>query len=91
LNIEVLTDLEPVNAVGDLAIRPRLLDSRTKIGVPQRNAMLVAASGIDNLSGMHSTVSVDPVAPPPTVGGGRVAISSQSQRGFVGENFPIAN
>ena len=50
LNIEVLTDLQPVNAVGDLAVLARLLDARTEIGVPQRDAVSVAARGIDNLT-----------------------------------------
>jgi hypothetical protein len=68
----VLTYFEPVNAIRNLAIRARLLDAWAKIGVPQRDAVFVAARGIDNLPGWDGTVSVDPVAPPPTVGGGRV-------------------
>jgi hypothetical protein len=50
----------------------RLLDAWTDVGVPQCDALLVAASGINNLPGRYGTVRVDPVAPPPTVGGGRV-------------------
>ena len=38
----------------------------------QSDAVIVAARGIDNLSGGYGTVSVDPVAPPTPVGGGRV-------------------
>ena len=71
-NIEVLTDFQPVNTVGDLAVLARLLDARTEISVPQRDAVLVAARGIDNLPGRDGTVRVDPVAPTTTVGGGRV-------------------
>jgi len=58
--------------------------------VPQCDAALVAAPGIDNLSGRDGTVRVDPVAPPPTpyvVDG--LASSSQSPYSFVGENFPL--
>ena len=68
----MLTDLQPVNAVRDLAVLARLLDAWTEVGVPQRDAVFVAASGIDNLPGRDGTVGVDPVAPPPTVCGGRV-------------------
>ena len=56
----------------------------------RRDAVFVAASGIGNLPCRDGTVRVDPVAPPPTVCGGRVSISSQSPFSFVGENFPIA-
>src|SRR5271155_3254846 len=42
-NIEVLTYFELVNAVGDLAVRARLLDARTEVGMPQRDAVLIAA------------------------------------------------
>jgi hypothetical protein len=72
LNIEMLPDLQPVNAGRDLAVLARLLDAWTDVGVPQCDAVFVAASGIDNLPSRNGTVRVDPVAPPPTVGGGRV-------------------
>jgi hypothetical protein len=49
-----------------------LLDSRTKIGVSQCDAALVAARGIDNLAGRYGAVGINPVAPPPTVSSGRV-------------------
>jgi hypothetical protein len=39
----VLTDLQPVDAVGDLAVLARLLDAWTEAGVPQRDAAFVAA------------------------------------------------
>jgi hypothetical protein len=71
-NVEVLTDLQPVNAGRDLAVLARLLDAWTDVGVPQCDAVFVAASGIDNLVRRHGTMGVDPVAPPPTVCGGRV-------------------
>jgi hypothetical protein len=68
----MLTDFEPVNAVGEFAVRSRLLDARTEIGVRQRNAVPIAARGIDNLTVRDGTVRVDPVALPPTVGSGRI-------------------
>jgi hypothetical protein len=68
----VLTDFQPANTLGNLGVLARLLNSRTKIGVSQRDAALVAARGIDNLVGRNGTVDVSPVAPPPTEGGGRV-------------------
>lgn len=71
-NVEVLTDLQPVNAGRNLAVLARLLDAWTDIGVPQCDAVFVVASGIDNLPGRDGTVRVDPVAPPPTVCGGSV-------------------
>ena len=38
-NIKMLTDLQPVDTVGDLAVRARLLDSRAKVSVcPPRSA-----------------------------------------------------
>ena len=46
----MLTDLQPVNAGRDLAVLARLLDAWTDVGVPQRDAAFVAASGIDNLT-----------------------------------------
>ena len=67
----MLTDLQPVNAGRDLAVLPRLLGAWTDVGVSQCDAVFVAASGIDNLPGRDGTVRVDPVAPPPTIGGGR--------------------
>ena len=70
--IEVLTDFQPVDAVGDLAVLARLLDARTEVGVLQRDAAFVAARGIDNLPSRNGTVGVDPVASPTTVGGGWV-------------------
>ena len=48
-NVEVLTNLQPMNAIRDLAVPPRLLDTRTKISVSQSDAALVAARGVDNL------------------------------------------
>jgi hypothetical protein len=71
-NVEVLTDLKPVNAVGDLAVFARLLDAGTEVSVSQRDAALVAARGIDDLIGRNGAVRVDPVATTTTVGGGRI-------------------
>ncbi|MGB6625477.1 MAG: hypothetical protein WBE43_11900 [Candidatus Acidiferrales bacterium] len=71
-NVEVLTDPQPVNAGRDLAVLARLLDAWTEVRVSQRDAALVAARSIDNLTISYGTVRLDPVAPPPTVGGGRV-------------------
>ena len=68
----MLTDFQPVDGGRDLAILARLLDAWTDVGVPLRDAALVAASGIDNLIVRHRTVRVDPVAPPPAVGSGRI-------------------
>jgi len=68
-NIEVLTDLQPMNALGDLAVLARRFDPWTKVAMSQGDAVLVAARGIDNLPRRDGTVGVDPVAPPPTVGG----------------------
>jgi hypothetical protein len=68
----VLTDFQPVNPLGNLGVLARLLNSRTKIGVSQRDAVFVAARGIDNLPDRDGAVGVNPVAPPPTEGGGRV-------------------
>jgi len=68
----VLTDPQSVNAVRDFAVLARLLDAWTEIGVLQRDAVLVAARGIDNLPGRDGAVGVNPVSPPPTEGGGRV-------------------
>jgi len=42
-NIEVLTDSQPVNTLGNLGVLARLLNSRTEIGVPQRDAVPIAA------------------------------------------------
>jgi hypothetical protein len=42
-NVEVLTDFQPVNTVGNLAVLARLLNSWTEVGVSQRDAVLVAA------------------------------------------------
>jgi hypothetical protein len=72
VNVKVLTDFELVNTVGELAIRPRLLDPRTEVSVLQSDAAIVAARGIDNLTGRDGTVRVDPVAPTTTVSRGRV-------------------
>jgi hypothetical protein len=71
-NDEMLTDFQPVEAVGDLAICARLLDPSTEVGVFQRDAVLVAARSIDNLTRRNGAVRVDPVAPPSPVCGGRV-------------------
>lgn len=72
LDVEMLTHFQPVNAIRNLAVRARLLDSRTEKGVSQRDAVSVAAGGIDNLSSWRGTVGVDPVASPPAVSGGGV-------------------
>ncbi|HWY52884.1 MAG TPA: hypothetical protein VNZ03_00370 [Terriglobales bacterium] len=71
-NIKVLTYFEPVNAIRNLAVRTRLLDAWTEVGVSQRDAGSIPARRIDNLPSRDSTVRVDPVAPSPTVCGGRV-------------------
>jgi hypothetical protein len=71
-DIEVLTDLQPLGAVGNLAVLALLLDAWTEIGVSQRDAVSVAAGGIHDLTRWNGTVGVNPVAPPPTVGGGQV-------------------
>jgi hypothetical protein len=42
-NLEVLTDPQPVNALRNLAVLARLLNSRTEVGVSQRDAVLIAA------------------------------------------------
>src|SRR5882762_2615176 len=42
-NIEVLTDFQPVNTLGNLGVLARLLNSRTEIRVSQRDAVFVAA------------------------------------------------
>lgn len=42
-NIKMPPDPQPVNSVGDLAIRARLLDPWTEIRMLQSDAMLVAA------------------------------------------------
>lgn len=42
-NIKVLTYVEPVNAIRNLAVRTRLLDAWTEVGVLQSDAVLVAA------------------------------------------------
>ena len=68
----MLTDLQPVYALGNLGVLARLLNSRTEIGVPQRDAAVVAARGIDNLGGRDRAVRVCPVSTTTTVGGGRV-------------------
>jgi len=47
----VLTDFQPVNTLGDLGVRARLLNSRTETRVSQRDAVFIAARGIDNLAG----------------------------------------
>jgi hypothetical protein len=47
----VLTYSETADAVGNLAMRARLLDTRTEVGVFQRDAALVVARRIDNLPG----------------------------------------
>lgn len=42
-NVEVLTDSQPVNALGNLGVLSRLLDSWTEKGVSQRDAVSIAA------------------------------------------------
>ena len=86
----MLTDLQPVNTVGNLAILARLLYAWTKVGVSQRDAVSVAARGIDNLTGRDGTVGVDPVALPPTISGGQVGDLFAITFFRVGENSPIA-
>jgi hypothetical protein len=71
-NIKVLTYFEPVNAIRNLAVRTRLLDAWTEVGVSQRDAGSIPARRIDNLPSRDSTVRVDPVAPTTTVCRGRV-------------------
>jgi hypothetical protein len=39
----MLTHSQPVDAVGDLAVRARLLDAGTEVSVLQSDAVLVAA------------------------------------------------
>jgi hypothetical protein len=68
----VLTDFQSANTLGDFWIFARLLNSGTEIGVSQRDAVPVAARGIDNLAGRDGAVGVNPVAPPPTVGSGQI-------------------
>jgi hypothetical protein len=68
----MLTDLEPVYAVGDLAVRSRLLDAKTEVSMLQRDAPLVSARRIYNLTVWDEAVRVDPVAPSPTIRGRRV-------------------
>jgi hypothetical protein len=68
----VLTDFQPVNMLGNLWVLARLLNSLTEIGVSERDAVFVAAGGIDNLAGRDGTPSLNPVALPPSIGGGRV-------------------
>jgi hypothetical protein len=85
----VLTYFEPVNAIRNLAVLARRRDSRTEVCVLQGDAALVAARGIDNLSGRNGTVGVDPVAPSPTVGCGRVGDLLAVTRSRAGENFAI--
>jgi hypothetical protein len=65
----VLTYFEPVNALGDLAVRARLLDASTEVGVLHRDAALVAAGGIHNLTRWNGTVGFDPVSPTTTIRG----------------------
>jgi hypothetical protein len=56
----MLIDFEPVNAVGDLAVRARLLDASTEVGVLQRDAALVAARRIDTCpAGAEPLASAD--------------------------------
>jgi hypothetical protein len=75
----MLTNLQPVNAIRDLAVLARLLDARMEVSVLQRDAAIVAARRINNLPGRYGTVGVDPVAPTTTVGGG-----------WVGDLFTVA-
>ena len=65
----MLTDPEPMDAVSDLAVLTRLLDTRTEVRVPQRDAPPIAARGIDNLSSKHGAVCVNPITTPPAVCG----------------------
>jgi hypothetical protein len=68
----VLTDLDSVDAICNLAVCARLLDAGTKVSVLQGDAAIVATRRINDLTGRDGTVRVDPVATPPTVGGGRI-------------------
>jgi hypothetical protein len=83
----VLTDFQPVNAIRDLAVLARLFDARSEVGVQQRDAALVAARDIDNLSG-RDTIQLRRRRPKAV---DVLAISSHSPCCFVGENFSIAN
>jgi hypothetical protein len=71
-DIEVLTDFQPVNALCNFAVLAWWLDAWTEMGMLERDAVLVAARGIDDLSGTYGAVRVDPIALPPTVCSGRV-------------------
>jgi hypothetical protein len=62
LNIEVLPDLQPVDAGRERSVPARLLNAWTDAGAPQCDAVFVAASGIDNLPGRDGTVRVDPLS-----------------------------
>ena len=75
----MLTDLQPMNALGDLAVLARRLDPWTKVAMSQGDAVLVAARGINNLPRRDGTVGVDPVTTPATVGGGQVGGSPRSR------------
>jgi hypothetical protein len=55
-NLEVLPDLQPVNAGRDLAVLARLLDPWTEISVPQLDAAFIPARGIHNLTGRDATL-----------------------------------
>jgi hypothetical protein len=61
-----------VDAVGDLAVRARLLDPWTEIGMLQRDAGSIATRGIDDLTFRHGSVGFDPVATTTTVCSGRI-------------------
>ena len=71
-DVEVLADFQSMNPLGYLAVLARRLNPGAKAAMSQGNAVLVAARGINNLARRDRTVSVDPIASPPTVGGGSV-------------------
>jgi len=58
-NVEVPADFEPVNTLRELAVRARLLDSWAEVRMLQRDAVFVAAGGIDNLPGRDGAVRVN--------------------------------
>ena len=91
-NIEVLTDFQPVNAVGDLAVLARLLDSRTEIGsaAARCSARLPHEASTTCPAGTEPWASIQLRRRRPNAVDG-LAISSQSPCCFVGENFPIPN
>ena len=87
----MLIDRQPVNAGRDLAVLARLLDAWTDVGVPQCDAVLVVARGIDNLPGRTAPWASIQLRRRRPYAVEVLAISSLSSCSFVGENLPIAN